>query len=164
MPHTSSHGTYNSKCVKNPTRHVLCTSNLCRTPSPNVEIPKDVGTTFSYSFVPTHILARVYSLKKRKILRFSKRFLFRKSGKKRTKCQVSRQIDKCYALFWTIASDFALLPVSKVQRARVRKCKNATFSAKFESCVVSCGIYHGYRPEGDIRGICHRIQRRYPCY
>ena len=31
-------------------------------------------------------------------------------------------------------------------------------------CVVSCGIYHGYRPEGDIRGICHRIQRRYPCY
>ena len=31
-------------------------------------------------------------------------------------------------------------------------------------CVVSCGIYHGYRPEGDIRGICHRIRRRYPCY
>ena len=31
-------------------------------------------------------------------------------------------------------------------------------------CVVSCGIYHGYRPEGDIRGICHRIQHRYPCY
>ena len=30
-------------------------------------------------------------------------------------------------------------------------------------CVVSRGIYHGYRPV-DIRGICHGIQRRYPCY
>ena len=51
---------------------------------------------------------------------------------------------------------------------RISSCLNATdiifVPNNTDICVVSCGIYHGYLPPVDIRGICHRIQRRYPCY